>query len=363
MIDIKPFKAIIPASDFIKDFLNSEAGIVNSYTNLYLSQKEHSATENLIHKGVLEWLSTSSYYLYQQKNKEFTHLGILALCSAKDYQEKRIKKHENIQQYRVDGLKSFFTKQGINADPVLQFYRNEENFETALLNAFNASIPIISFTDQQNIEHTICQTDEACSYLIDLFFKELDFLYIADGHHRCATLGNYHQDDTILSYIVSDKNLSIYGYYRELICDTTEEANALIDLLVQNFNAFVVDESTKVNRGEILVKHTNITLKIEIDEYKNNNNIVESLDAFVLDEIIIKKLIENKPIGIAYLNGNLSEQELKEKIKNHPNQIFFIITPVDAEDIISVADQQEIMPAKSTFIVPKIPSGLIFHKL
>jgi uncharacterized protein (DUF1015 family) len=41
----------------------------------------------------------------------------------------------------------------------------------------------------------------------------------------------------------------------------------------------------------------------------------------------------------------------------------FLLPPVGIDDVMSLADQGERMPQKSTFFHPKLGTGLVFHPL
>jgi uncharacterized protein (DUF1015 family) len=44
-------------------------------------------------------------------------------------------------------------------------------------------------------------------------------------------------------------------------------------------------------------------------------------------------------------------------------QVFFLMNPTPVATVRRVAEAGEVMPQKSTFFYPKVPSGLLFHTL
>jgi len=61
------------------------------------------------------------------------------------------------------------------------------------------------------------------------------------------------------------------------------------------------------------------------------------------------------------VGGEKAMEEIDAIIENHPDSIGFTICPLTVEQLIAVADADEILPPKSTWIVPKIPYGLLLH--
>ena len=55
--------------------------------------------------------------------------------------------------------------------------------------------------------------------------------------------------------------------------------------------------------------------------------------------------------------------EVLEFLDGHPGSTAFLLNPVTIESVMSLADQRERMPQKSTFFHPKLGTGLVFHPL
>ena len=66
---------------------------------------------------------------------------------------------------------------------------------------------------------------------------------------------------------------------------------------------------------------------------------------------------------IAYIPGTKSITSIKELVDNGEYEVGFMLYPIDIEEIKSIADENLIMPPKSTYIEPKFRSGLVVYEL
>ena len=66
---------------------------------------------------------------------------------------------------------------------------------------------------------------------------------------------------------------------------------------------------------------------------------------------------------IEYVSGKQPVQDLKQKIDDEEFEVGFILHPSDINEIKALADNDLIMPPKSTYIEPKFRSGLVIYEL
>ena len=59
--------------------------------------------------------------------------------------------------------------------------------------------------------------------------------------------------------------------------------------------------------------------------------------------------------------GEMAMDEINAILAVYPDAIVFTLCPVSVEQLIAVAEAGEILPPKSTWIVPKIPYALLLH--
>ena len=63
------------------------------------------------------------------------------------------------------------------------------------------------------------------------------------------------------------------------------------------------------------------------------------------------------------MSGKVNFEKIKELIDNREYQVAFILKPIPIKAIKEVADKNKFMPPKSTYIEPKLRSGLTIYPL
>jgi len=100
---------------------------------------------------------------------------------------------------------------------------------------------------------------------------------------------------------------------------------------------------------------------------KEYSSISESLDPSILSKNILSPILgitdEKTDKNISFYDGTIPLEELRNKIDSNEYSIAFILKPIDIESLKKVADNNEIMPPKSTYIQPKPRSGLTIYNL
>ncbi len=133
-----------------------------------------------------------SLYVYQQRMGEHVQAGLVALCSVREYEENRIKKHEFTRRDKEDDRTRHVTEQNANAEPVFLTYRaqDRDRCHGGWLSA--ASAPLYDITTPDGIAHTVWRiADPAMMAKLIELFRGVEALYIADGHHRTASAVRY----------------------------------------------------------------------------------------------------------------------------------------------------------------------------
>jgi uncharacterized protein (DUF1015 family) len=100
---------------------------------------------------------------------------------------------------------------------------------------------------------------------------------------------------------------------------------------------------------------------------KKNNSILENLDAQILYDKVLQPLLGIEDLRnderIEYIPGKQSILAIKEMIDEGEFEVGFMLYPSDISEIKKLADNQLIMPPKSTYIEPKFRSGLVIYEL
>ena len=88
------------------------------------------------------------------------------------------------------------------------------------------------------------------------------------------------------------------------------------------------------------------------------------LGVSVLDHVILEKMLG---LGSEAEDGVLAFDHNKEsalsRVQEEEYQLAFLVSPIRTEMVKIMANAGERMPRKSTYFIPKPPSGLVMHRL
>jgi uncharacterized protein (DUF1015 family) len=406
MSKIKPFKAVRPASDKVTlvtcrtydDYSSTELAAwldFNPYSFLHVIHPAYTNTQRVSlekrfkavakkyqdfkHDQVLIEEEHPAFYLYKIQSKGQNFTGIIAGTSVKDYQKNVIKKHEDTLQYRVELFKDYLHQTQFNTEPVLITYPDSVAINT-FIHLRKQSEPLYEFSTTNKEKHTLWKIDTQSEIdWLQEHFENIPNLYIADGHHRSASaellfeenkhLGNENLN-YFMSFLIAESNVKIYEFNR-LIRDLNGHSKAdFLEELAKNF--------TIENKKQELWKPENkFEFGMYLDGsfyalfYKKENHqeatVLDNLDAQILYEKVLNPLLGIEDLRtderISYLPGKQPISTIKNKIDEGEFEVGFLLYPSDINEIKALADNNLIMPPKSTYIEPKFRSGLVVYEL
>jgi len=415
MAKIKPFKAVRPAPDKVAlvtcrtydDYSSAELAAwldFNPYSFLHVIhpayanaqkvslEKRFKAVANKYqdfkHDQILIEEEHPVFYLYEIQSKGQTFTGIIAGTSVKDYQNNVIKKHEDTLQYRVELFKDYLHQTNFNTEPVLITYP-----DSVAINTFIAlrkkSKPVYEYSTTNKEKHTLWKIDTQSEIdWLQEHFENIPNLYIADGHHRSASAELLFEQDKhlgnenlnyFMSFLIAESNVKIYEFNR-LIRDLNGlSKDTFIKKLSEHFVIIAKDQEiwkpqNKFEFGMYLdgsfyalfYKHHNTELSNRA-ESRLGESILDNLDAQILYDKVLFPLLGIEDLRnderIDYIPGKQSISVIKDLIDEGEFEVGFMLYPSDINEIKALADNNLIMPPKSTYIEPKFRSGLVVYEL
>lgn len=321
-------------------------------------------------------------YIYQQVMNGRVQTGIAGCASIDDYKNNVIKKHEHTLAKKEQDRINHVNVCNANTGPIFLTYRKNDVISTAVAQWIENNAPVYDFV-QDNVKQTIWAVDDdAVLETIQSAFDDVNALYIADGHHRCASavkVGEMRRAENpdftgdeefnfFLAVAFPDNELEIMDYNR-----------VVKDLNGYTFDAFINEISNKFTVEKLSAqqrpekKHT-FSMYYDGSWYKltakegtfDCNDPVERLDVSILQNNLLSPVlgIENPKADsrIDFIGGIRGLDEL-ERRANSDMQIAFAMYPTTIDDLMSIADADKIMPPKSTWFEPKLLSGLFIHHL
>jgi len=328
-----------------------------------------------------------AFFLYQIQTKSQSFTGIVAGTSIEDYKNNTIKKHEDTLQYRVELFKDYLQQTGFNTEPVLITY--PDNLEiNNWISEKKKEQPIYHFSTTNKEKHTLWKVDSETEInWLQKQFETIPELYIADGHHRSASAELlYDQNKTLgkeklnyfMSFLIAESNVKIYEFNRIVRDLNGNSKEDFMDKLSEHFILLSKEQElwkpqSKFEFGMYLdgsfyalfyKQGNNGNFN---DKSNNKNEILENLDAQILYDKVLQPILGIEDLRnderIEYIPGKQSILTLKELVDEGEFQVGFMLYPSDISEIKSLADNNLIMPPKSTYIEPKFRSGLMVYEL
>ncbi|MFM8596896.1 MAG: DUF1015 domain-containing protein [Flavobacteriales bacterium] len=409
MAKIRAFKAIRPVRDKVhlvatRPYYSYKKNVLkakledNPFTFLHIINPEFGASvrtkpnsidrfrqvrqkfELFKEKGILIEDDQAHVYIYRQSNKNHSFTGFFAGVSVEDYLDGKIKIHEETLTAREDIFTKYLEIVGFNAEPVLMTYENRPSIQH-YLTQYTATRAEYEFTTTDRIKHEVWLMNSEDSAAVCAAFEEIDALYIADGHHRSASSVRYAQKlqqnngniptaaAFFLSYLVDEKTVHIAPFHRLL-----KSTNGL-DLA--EFKAILANEGSieeldhacaPSNRHEIHIYMEKTWLKFKPNlNFINDQDPVETLDSFILSDLILKPIFGITDLKttdqITFVPGNEPIEKMVEAVDLHKQEVAFLLYPASMSEVKKVADAGLNMPPKSTWVEPKLRSGLTIYSL
>lgn len=357
-------------------------------TSEYDPRVYEKAAENFAkfqEKGWLVQDEKDSYYVYAQTMNGKTQYGLVVGAKVDDYMSGAIKKHELTRQDKEEDRMKHVRVNNANMEPVFFAYPDDAVLDELVAKyaktepEYDFIAPIDGFRHQLWVV-----TDTNDINLITDRFAQIPYLYIADGHHRSAAAALVgaekaknnpnHKGDEEYNYFMAvcfpASQLTILDYNRVVKDLNGLTAEEMISSLKKHFT--VVNKGADLYRPSVLHEFSMYlegqwySLTANPETYDSSDPI-SSLDVsisskYILDEILnIKDLRRDKRID--FVGGLRGLEELKRRVDSGEMAMALALYPVSMSQIISIADNGQIMPPKATWFEPKLRSGLVIHKL
>ena len=374
----------------------------NKYT------RSAATLERWLEQGVFMVDQALAIYLhdhyFNHKGREFRCRGIIACVRLEEWDKMVVRPHEGTLVEPTNDRLSLLWACQANTSPILALFEDRGQRVSSLLAAQEQSQPIISLSGANGERHDVwaITEPEVIGQICGGLARQP--LYIADGHHRYESALTYQRErracsspasgdeafDFVMMTLVdfSDPGLIILPPHRLVRGISRTTLNELMaklksffeieelplnmpDIWQQVDHLLIAGETNEVRlvlfglaQGRLLVlKLRNLAAASQMMPYFHSE-LYKRLNVSVLDHIILEKLLglgggrEEAILGYSYDGPDAVNRVLDQEY-----QLAFLLSPIRAEVIKAVADAGDRMPRKSTYFYPKLPAGLVFHRL
>jgi len=410
MAKISPFKAIRPTRDKVhlvatRPYYTYKKNVLkakledNPFTFLHIINPEfghiqtslpntperfaivNEAYHNFMDQGILMQDPLPHIYLYRQTKNGHEYLGVIAGASVDEYLNDEIKKHEATITSREEMFTNYLNIVGYNAEPVLLSYSDPSDEIEVLMQRKVLDRPEYEYTTTDRVKHEMWLLNSDESAEIIAAFEKIPDLYIADGHHRSASsagLRSFRENEKIpqfpnenffLSFLLNESKLNIAEFNRFVKTMNGLTKDQLLSKIEKNFIITELTKSTLPQRAH------DISMCVKGDWYLltckrdivDSSHPVNGLDAEILTKYILDPILNIKDLksndNIEFIAGIEKIKKMEKRILKNEFELGFFLFPVGIEEVKRVADNNMIMPPKSTYVEPKLRSGLTIYNI
>ncbi|MGL4773215.1 MAG: DUF1015 domain-containing protein [Clostridium sp.] len=414
MAVVRPFKAFRPAKELASkiaalpyDVMDSDEAREmvkgNPYSFLHVDKAEidldpsidpysevvyKKARENMDKMIEDKWYVEEEkpcYYVYRQVMNGRGQTGLVACTAIDDYINNVIKKHELTREDKELDRINHVDYCDANTGPIFLTYKENKEISSIINKWVDDHEALYDFVSEDGNGHIVWLIDdESVINTLQSLFKGVDYLYIADGHHRSASavkVGHLRrvQNDSytgeeefnyFLSISYPDSELKVFDYNRSVKDLNGLTVEEFLNKISEKFEVSLSENNSAVKPPE---KHTFgmylegvwYLLKAK-DGIYNPEDPVDQLDVSILQNNLLRPILgiddPRTSNRIKFIGGVRGLKEL-EKRANTDMKVSFSMFATTTDDIMSIADMGQIMPPKSTWFEPKPRSGLFIHKL
>ena len=354
-------------------------------------QKAHDTLWEMVAQGDFIKEDQDCYYIYELIMNGRSQSGIVAKSGVDDYLSGVIKKHENTREEKeLDRIRHVDVCDA-QTGPIFLAYRSRQAIND-LVERVKSGEPLYSFTSPDAVTHKVWKVDADADILcLKEQFAAVEDIYIADGHHRCASAvkvsmkrrgenPDYTGEEEynyFLSVLFPDDQLMIMDYNRVVKDLNGYTQESLIDALKESFSvedieADTADEEERremlrpKKKGEIAMYLGGKWYRLTAAEAIKSTDPVDGLDVALLQKHVLCPLlgIEDPKTDkrIDFVGGIRGLKELERRVQEDC-AVAFAMYPTSIGELFAVADNGQLMPPKSTWFEPKLRSGLFIHSL
>lgn len=336
--------------------------------------------ERIIEEAPLVQEQSEKFYLYQLRMGEHTQTGIAATFAVDDYDNNVILKHEKTRKEKEDDRTKHILTTSAQTGPVFLTYRDVDSINKMVDEIKMRVAPIYDFIAKDGVVHRVWIIPEEYNQKIIDEIKNVNHIYIADGHHRAASASRVrsikreqnpnHRGDEEYNYFLAvlfpASQLKILPYNRIVYSLNGMNKEEFITKVMIYFNVRLVDFSEPKERKTICMYFDKqwylLTPNENVQEGKTYG---ENLDASILQNYLLSPILKiedpRTSRNIDFVGGIRGTKELERMVDSGKAAVAFSMYPVTVEDLMNISDAGEIMPPKSTWFEPKLRDGLLIH--
>lgn len=354
-------------------------------TSPQVYQKGRETLDRFQEEGLLIQDAEPLLYIYRLVMDGRTQTGLVFTASVDDYLIGKIKRHElTLKAKELDRIRHFDVCNA-NTAPIYLTYYEVPQIRALMTSWIQSHEPVADFVSIEGVRHSSWKVDDpAVISDLEALFEKVPALYIADGHHRCASAKETclkrrkefpeapkdAEFNRFLAVAFPDRDLTIMAYNRVVRDQNGLSSEEFLKRVSKNFTLRRVNEEespfTPKQKGHFGLYIDGQWWEMKVLEEIVPEDPVESLDVSLLQNLILGPILAiedpRKSERIDFIGGIRGIKELEKRCREGM-ALAFSMFPTSMAELLTVADAGKIMPPKSTWFEPKLYSGLFVHRL
>ncbi len=354
---------------------------VDTYADCVYEKADQMLREKIL-EGKFVQDPTPCFYLYELTMDGHSQTGVVGCASIDDYRNNVIKKHENTRADKEEDRIRHVDTCSMQTGPIFLAYRAKEDLKEKI-GELKKQAPVYDFVSEDGIGHRVWVIDNDSDVaMIEEAFGKIPAIYIADGHHRCASAvkvglkrREQYPDYTgeeefnyFLSVIFPDEELRILDYNRVVKDLNGMDAAAFLTRIEKYFAVEKKGQAPyrPTEKGAFGMYLEDEWYCLSAKEEIKSEDAVEGLDVSLLQNYLLDPILgiidPKTDKRIDFVGGIRGLGELERRVHTDM-KVAFSMYPTSIAELFAVADAGRLMPPKSTWFEPKLRSGLFLHEI
>ncbi|MBO6572872.1 MAG: DUF1015 domain-containing protein [Balneola sp.] len=399
MAVVKSFKAWRPKPESAKNIISVPYDVINTDEARELAQNKPDSflhvirpeidlpestdihAEEVYQKGAenLTKLLDSEHFVQEEKDALYVYKlnwrgrsqsGVFGCVSVAEYDNEVILKHELTRPDKEDDRTKHIITQQAHAEPVMITFDDTAGI-SEMMESVSKNEPLYQITIE-DVEHLIWKIEDSTEF--DNAFSKIKNLYIADGHHRCASASRTatqmkkqnpnHTGEEEYNYfpavVFPMQQMEILSYNR-IVYSTPDN---FLSVLKDKFELRQTTNPEPNSKGDICVYLDESWYSLSLPE-SNKSDVASSLDVARLQEHLLEPLLgisdQRTDKNLFFVGGIRGTNELEKLVNSGKADMAISMYPTNIRELVDVSDAGLLMPPKSTWFEPKLRSGFLIH--
>jgi len=342
--------------------------------------------------GVLIQDDQPGYYIMGQRyiapsGETLERVGFFGELALEEYEARVVRPHERtLAGPKADRLKLLRAAEA-NLSSVFLLYEDRENELGKLLAKALEDGEIGRATDQAGVGYRLARlTDSTRIERLQGFLASRPTV-IADGHHRYETALEYRRQQTAAlgqdatapwqstiayfanAYAPGSLLLPIHRVVREAPAPSEEEwRKQLPDWTITRLPSVTPDEIEALLARELAPLASRPAF---VSESADGTMLLMSQSEIRPDELMVR-IVEQEVLDVVFgldseaIRGGAvafpkSAERAAREIREGQGTVALYLNPMTPDDVFRATGEGEVMPQKSTFFYPKVPTGMVFR--